>query len=287
MWITGLYHKVLSAMRAAPAVPVIILLMFVFFGAFGNLLTPHDPNASSLQNSLMPPFWQKGGSITYPLGTDLQGRDILSRLIGGASVSLQVGFMAVLFAGAIGITLAMIAGYGGGWLDTVIMRLVDILLSLPFLLFAIVLAAVLGPSKNNIILVLGVLGWATYTRILRSEVLRIKEMDFIRLAVVAGANQTRIIWRHIFPNIMNSFIILATLQLGSVIITESSLSFLGIGVPPPDPSWGSMLADGRDYISSNPWLCIWPGVAILLVVLSCNLLGDWLRIRLDPKFRQL
>jgi peptide/nickel transport system permease protein len=282
-----IFNKLRLAARGAPAIPIIILILFIFFGIFGGILAPNDPNAISLKDTLTPPFFQEGGTMKYPLGTDVQGRDLLSRMMAGASVSLQVGFIAVFLSGAIGITLAMLAGYLGKWADVLIMRVVDILLSLPFLLFAIVLAAILGPSKNNVILVLGLLGWASYTRILRSEVLRIKEMDFVRLAVVAGVGKRLIMWRHIFPNIFNTFVILATLQLGNVIITESSLSFLGIGVPPPDPSWGSMLANGRDYISSAWWICIWPGVAILLVVLSCNLIGDWLRVRLDPKFRQL
>ncbi len=193
----------------------------------------------------------------------------------------------VFFAGAIGTVMALLSGYLGGWVDIILMRITDIKMSLPYLLIAIVLAGVLGPSKNNIIIILTIIGWAGYARVIRSEVLRIKEGDFIRLARVAGASKTRIMLVHIFPNTVNTLIILATLQLGGVILTESSLSFLGIGVPPPDPAWGSMLAGGRSFMTSARWLAVWPGLAILFVVLASNLLGDWLRDRLDPKFRQV
>jgi peptide/nickel transport system permease protein len=167
------------------------------------------------------------------------------------------------------------------------MMLTDIFLSLPYFLIAVVLAAILGPSKNNIILILGVLGWAGYARILRSEVLRIKEADFVNLARVTGCSNFRIMVREIFPNIVNTLIIMATLNLGTIIIAESSISFLGLGVPPPEPAWGSMVADGRAFMTTSWWISFWPGLAILFTVLSCNLLGDWLRLRLDPKFRQI
>ena len=279
--------KAFLSLRGAPLLPSAILLIFVICGVFGKYFVPHPPNLTALDVSLLPPFWQEGGDISYFLGTDLHGRDILSRIIVGASVSLQVGLIAVVLAGFLGTLFALLAGYLGGWVDALIMRVVDIILSMPFLLIAIVLAVVLGPSKNNVIIILSVLLWPQYARILRSEVLRIKESDFIRLAVVAGASRIRIMVRHIFPNTVNTLVVLVTLQLGNVIILESILSFLGVGVPPPDPAWGSMLADGRDFISSAWWLCVWPGLAIVLVVLSCNLLGDYLRVRLDPKFRQL
>lgn len=212
---------------------------------------------------------------------------MLSRLLCGASISLQVGFLVVALAGLIGTTVALLSGYMGGWIDTLLMRFTDIMMSMPYLMIAIVLAAVLGPSKNNIIIILTLTGWAGYARVLRGEVLRIKKEEFVALAVIAGCSKIRIMLRHIFPNMVNTLVVLATLQMGVVIIAEASLSFLGVGVPPPDPAWGSMIAEGRSNISTAWWLCTWPGLAILLVVLSCNLFGDWLRVRLDPKFRQI
>jgi len=279
--------KIRTAMRQAPWVSVVILIVFLVCGLFGPFIMPHDPLKTNFTEVLNPPFWQEGGSLRHFLGTDYMGRDILSRLIQGAGISLQVGFIVIVIAGVLGAVVALLSGYLGGWVDTVLMRITDMFLSMPYLMIAIALAAVLGPSKNNIILILIILGWAGYARVLRGEVLRIKEGDFIKLAVVAGASKTRIMIRHIFPNIVNTLVVLATLQLGIVIIMESSLSFLGLGVPPPEPAWGSMCADGRLHIFGAWWICFWPGLAILLVVLSANLLGDWLRVRLDPKFRQL
>jgi peptide/nickel transport system permease protein len=227
------------------------------------------------------------GTFKYFLGTDNLGRDVLSRLIVGTKISLQVGFIVVALAGTLGSLVALVSGYIGGWVDMVLMRITDTMMSMPYLMIAIVLAAVLGPSKRNIIIILALVGWAGYARVLRGEVLRIKESDFVSLAVTSGCSKARIMLIHIFPNVVNTLVVLATLQLGTVIIAESSLSFLGVGVPPPDPAWGTMVADGRSAISEYWWLCTWPGLAILLVVLSCNLVGDWLRVRLDPKFRQI
>lgn len=280
-------RKVISAFRDIPFFPAIILAIFILAGIFAGLLAPHNPNKTQLRVALTPPMWQQGGTADYPLGTDQMGRDELSRLLHGATISLRVCFIVVIASGGIGTILALVSGYLGRRLGALIMRLTDMMLSLPYLLIAITLAAVLGPSINNIILVLSVIGWAQYTRVLNGEVLRVKERDFVRLAVVAGASWLRIMFKHIFPNIVNTLIVLATLQLGTVIIAEASLSFIGVGVPPPNPAWGSMLADGRQYVTFAWWLCVWPGLTIMLVVLACNLLGDWLRVRLDPKFRQI
>ncbi|MDD5038705.1 MAG: ABC transporter permease [Dehalococcoidales bacterium] len=266
---------------------MVILIIFICCGIFSSFIAPYDPQKGELMDALTPPFWQEGGTTAHVLGTDHLGRDELSRLIGGASISLQVGLTVVILAGGMGTIIGMVAGYSGGWVDAVLMRATDIMLSLPYLTIAIVLAAVIGPSLSNLILVLVIIGWASYARIIRSEVLRVKEQDFIRLAIIAGASRIRIMVKHVFPNIVNTLTVLATIQLGSVIIMEATLSFLGLGVPPPDPAWGSMLADGRQFITFAWWLCVWPGLAIMLVVLSCNLLGDWLRVRLDPKFRQI
>lgn len=279
--------KIVSVMKTLPVFSMLILLFFIFLGIFGKFIAPYDPTKTNLLAAMLPPFWMEGGTTAYVLGTDPLGRDILSRLIGGARVSIEVGFAVVIVAGTIGTVVALLAGYLGGKIDALLMRVCDIFLSIPYLMVAIVLAAILGASKENIILILIILGWAVYARVLRGEVLRIKGGDFVNLAVIAGCRQTRIMGRHIFPNIVNTLIVMSTLQLGSVIIAEASLSFLGLGVPPPMPAWGSMCADGRNYIFDAWWIALWPGFAIMLVVLSCNFLGDWLRVRLDPKFRQI
>jgi len=277
----------MKMVRGIPWTPVIILSLFLICGIFGSFITPHDPLKTDLRVVKKPPFFQQAGDVKYLLGTDNIGRDILSRIIMGAGVSLQVGFAVVVFAGALGALIALLSAYLGGWIDTILMRITDMFLSMPYLIIAIALAAVLGPSKNNVILIMGILGWAGYARVLRGEVLRMKNADFIKLAIVARAGKIRVMFQHIFPNIVNTLVVLATLQLGNVIIMESSLSFLGLGVPPPEPAWGSMVADGRVIMSMAWWVRTWPGIAILLVVMSSNLLGDWLRLRLDPKFRQL
>ena len=273
--------------RKAPWIPVMVLLLFLICGIFGNQLAPHDPIKSNLEAGLLPPFWEEGGRLAYPLGTDYMGKDVLSNVIVGARVSLIVGFGVVLICATIGAIVGLISGYLGGWVDTILMRLTDIFLSMPALLFALVVASVLGAGINNMIFVLTVFGWAGYARVLRGEVLRVKTGDFVSLAVIAGTSKARIMRRHILPNIANTMIIVATFHLGVVIIAESSLSFLGVGVPPPTPAWGSLCAVGRDYIYTAWWLSFFPGMAIFLVVLAANFMGDWLRFRLDPKFRQL
>ncbi len=279
--------EILFVLKDAPKVPLAILLIFIIFGIFGRLLVPHDPLMASFEDALSPPFWMEGGSTKYLLGTDNLGRDLLSRVIIGAGISLEVGILVVVFAGIIGSAAAISAGFLGGMIDTVIMRLVDMIMSMPFLILAVSLAAVLGPSKYNLIMILAFVGWAWYARVLRSEVLSLKEADFIKLAIVGGLSTPKIMIKHIFPNIVNSLVILATLNLGVVIIAEASLSFLGLGVPPPEPAWGSMISEGRNLIDQAWWLVVFPGGSILLVVLSFNLLGDWLRVRLDPKYRQI
>lgn len=280
-------HKIFPSIRGIPIFSIFILLVFLIVGVFGTYIAPHDPTEADFSYTLRPPFWVETGTFKYFLGTDNLGRDVLSRLIVGTKVSLQVGFLVVALAGSLGSLVALMSGYIGGWVDMVLMRITDTMMSMPYLMIAIVLAAILGPSKKNIIIILALVGWAGYARVLRGEVLRIKESDFVSLAVTSGCSKARIMLIHIFPNVANTLVVLATLQLGQVIIAESSLSFLGVGVPPPDPAWGTMVADGRSAISEYWWLCTWPGLAILLVVLSCNLVGDWLRVRLDPKFRQI
>jgi peptide/nickel transport system permease protein len=274
--------------KGFPLIPVVILLFIAFVAIFADVLAPHDPQIGSLARRFRPPAWQDGGSMTYLLGTDHVGRDVLSRLIFGARVSMIVGITAVLVAGVIGTLLGILSGYLGGWADQVVMRLTDTWLALPALTFAIFLAAIVGPSELNIILILGLIYWTRYARVIRSEVLSLKQREFVRLAIVAGCSKRTIMWRHILPNVVNSAVVLATLMLGVVIVTEASLSFLGVGVPPPKPAWGLMMADGKKGLMVGYWwLTVFPGICIMLMVLSANLLGDWLRVKLDPQLRQL
>ena len=271
-----------------PWVPALILAFIVLVAALADFLAPYDPQIGSLVQRFKPPAWQQGGSMAHLLGTDHVGRDVLSRLIFGARVSLVVGFTAVLVAGSIGTVLGIVSGYLGGWVDQVIMRVTDAWLALPALTFAIFLAAVLGPSEMNIVIILGGVYWTRYALVIRSEVLSLKEREFVRLAIVAGCSKATIMRRHIMPNVINSAIVIATLMLGVVVVTEASLSFLGVGVPPPKPAWGLMLADGKKgLLVGYWWLTVLPGGCIMLMVLSANLLGDWLRDKLDPQLRQL
>ena len=271
-----------------PLIPIVILAGIAFVAIFANQLAPHNPEIGSLAARFKPPFWETGGSTKYLLGTDQLGRDVLSRLIFGARVSMIVGFTAVIFAGVVGTALGIISGYLGGWVDQVIMRVTDTWLALPALTFAIFLAAVVGPSEMNIVIILGAVYWTRYARVIRGEVLSLKEREFVRLAIVAGCSKWTIMRRHILPNVINSAIVLGTLMLGVVIVTEAALSFLGVGVPPPKPAWGLMLADGkRGLMVGYWWLTVLPGTCIVLMVLSANLLGDWLRVKLDPQLRQL
>jgi len=280
----------LAALRLKdfPLIPALILGSIALVAIFANVLAPHNPEIGSLTARFKPPFWQTGGSAKYLLGTDQLGRDVLSRLIFGARVSMVVGFTAVIFAGAVGTTLGIISGYLGGWVDQVIMRLTDAWLALPALMFAIFLAAIVGPSMWNIVIILGLVYWTRYARVIRGEVLSLKEREFVRLAIVAGCSKWTIMYRHILPNVINSAIVIGTLMLGVVIITEASLSFLGIGVPPPQAAWGLMLSDGKQSLMVGRWwLSVLPGLCIMLMVLSANVLGDWLRVKLDPQLRQL
>ncbi len=230
---------------------------------------------------------REGGSMVYPLGTDKQGRDILSRIMHGARVSLLVSSLAILLGGGLGTLLGILAAYRGGKVDAIIMRVVDIKLAFPSILLALVLVAAIGAGFTTVIIVIAVLLWARYARVVRGEALAIKQQDFIARARVSGASNSRIMMRHIFPNLVNTVVVLATLEVGHVIILESTLSFLGAGIPAPTPAWGVMVADGRDLITTAWWIFLFPCLAIVLTVLSMNLLGDWLRDRLDPKLRNI
>jgi peptide/nickel transport system permease protein len=280
----GIYRRA----QRYPLVPLCLLLFLLVIPALlAPLVAPHDPIEGHLSERLAPPAWLAGGSWDYVLGTDKQGRDILSRIIYGARISLSVSLVSIALAGSFGTMLGLAAAYSGGWLDAVVMRFVDAFLALPLVLVALVAVAVFGPSFLTVIGVVTAVLWTSYARQVRAEALSIKHMDFIARARVVGASDLRIMFRHILPNVVNTIIVIATLEMGSVILLEATLSFLGAGIPRPDPSWGVMVADGRDQITSAWWMSFFPGVALMLVVLSANVLGDWLRDHFDPKLRQV
>jgi peptide/nickel transport system permease protein len=277
----------LETLRRLPWVSIGIIASMVFVAIFAPLLTPHSPTEQSLPEKLLPPFWQDGGSSKYILGTDLFGRDLLTRLFYGARVSLSVAATALLAGGGVGLIIGILSGYVGGRLDSCLMRTVDATLAFPTILFALLLAVSLGQGLQTLIMAVSFILWARFARVVRGEVLAVKTRDFIALARVRGCSHLRIMAVHILPNVLNTFMVMLTLNMGFVIIVEASLSFLGAGIPPPTPSWGQMVAEGRGRLASAWWVSTFPGVAITLVVLAFNLFGDWLRDRLDPKLRQL
>ena len=295
-------RRLLGVLRQLPIMPLLILGVLAFVAIFADVIAPHsklDPVAPTSAQCMahygipqcpyledMPPFWSEGGSLATPLGTDFLGRDVLSRLMYGARISLVVALIGTLVAGTIGTLLGVLAGYMGRWWDQIIMRITDAWLTLPSLVFAILLLSVRGPGIWNVILVLALVFWSRYSRAVRGEVLALRERDFVKLAEINGISKTRIIFRHLIPNVMNTVMVLFSLQVGVAVIIEASLSFLGVGVPPPEPSWGLMLAQERDAMMEGKWwLAVFPGICISLLVLSANMLGDWLRVRLDPQLR--
>jgi peptide/nickel transport system permease protein len=295
-------RRLFRAARQLPMIPLLILGILAFVAIFADVIAPHSkldpvpptsaqcmaqygaPSCPYLEG--VPPFWSEGGSLATPLGTDFLGRDVLSRLMYGARISLIVALLGTLVAGTIGTLLGVLAGYMGRWWDQIIMRVTDAWLTLPSLVFAILLLSVRGPGVWNVVLVLALVFWSRYSRAVRGEVLALRERDFVKLAEINGIGKPRIIFRHLIPNVMNTVMVLFSLQVGVAVIIEASLSFLGVGVPPPEPSWGLMLAQERDAMMEGKWwLAIFPGICISLLVLSANMLGDWLRVRLDPQLR--
>jgi peptide/nickel transport system permease protein len=282
------WRRVRAGARNLPVVPLTILGAALVAALFADVLAPHDPELGNLRHRHRPPAWVAGGDASHLLGTDHLGRDVLSRLFFGARISLLVGFTAAVVAGALGTTVGIVSGYCGRWVDQVIMRLVDAWIALPAISLAIFLAVLLGPSEMNIVIILAGIFWTRYARVIRGEVLSLKERDYVRLAIVAGCNKWTIMRSHILPNVINTSIVLSSLIVGVVIVAEAALSFLGVGVPPPKPAWGLMLADGKEGMMAGYWwVTLFPGLAIMLVVLAANLLGDWLRVKLDPQLRQL
>jgi len=271
-----------EAWRGVPIFSLLMLTAAILCALFAPFLAPYDPIKTSPAKALVAPSLSQ-----HLLGTDHLGRDMLSRLIYGARISVTVGFLAVFVSGTLGVLIAVVSGVYKGWVDRLLMRVTDAFLALPYLMIAVTVISILKPSMMNVILVIGLLRWMDYARVLRGEVLRLIEMDFVRLAIVAGCTRRRIIMRHIFPNIVNTLLVLTTLGVGAGVIAEAALSFLGLGVPRPLPSWGTMLAESQKYLYTAWWLPLIPGLAISFLVMSSNLMGDWLRDRLDPTRRQL
>ncbi|MFQ6029912.1 MAG: ABC transporter permease [Dehalococcoidia bacterium] len=279
--------RTLRRFRRAPIIPLIILIMFVVVGVGASWIAPYDPNQTSLRDRHLPPAWLEGGDTDHIFGTDHLGRDVYSRVIHGARISLIVASMVILAGNTIGVLIGLVSGWYGGWVDEFFMRLVDIKLAIPTILLALVLVLALGQTFILIVGVLAITIWPRIARNVRGEVLQLKNMDYVALARVAGASTPRILAVHIFPGVVNTLTVLTTLEVGIVILLESTLSFLGAGVPADIPAWGTMVSDGRAQIAVAWWTSTMPGLAILVVVMAANLFGDWLRDTLDPKLRQL
>ena len=290
----NLFQTVWHILRRYPVLPSIIVALLVIAAVFAPWLTPHDPLVGKLRDQDRPPIWQESSPISgkepkleYPLGTDPLGRDMLSRIIWRARYSMLIASV-VLISGALGGTiLGLIAGYFGGIYDEILMRMVDLTLGVPFILVALATVVVFGSSMLLIVALLILFSWSGFARQVRAETLRLKSSDYVALAVVAGASANRIITRHVLPGVVNTVLVIASLGIGQLILTEATLSFLGVGIPKPRPAWGSMVAEGRDYIDTSYWMALFPGLAIFAVVFAMNFLGDWIRDRLDPRLRQL
>ncbi len=266
---------------------LIMVLGVIFCAVFSPLISPHDPILQDVEKRLIPPVWQEGADPSYLLGTDHLGRDIVSRLIYGARISIVVSVSAVALSAFLGTLIGLLSGFYGGKVDSIFMRIADVQLAFPFILLAIAIIAVLGPNLQNIIIVMGITGWVIYARVVRAEVLSLREKEFILSVRALGGSNGRIIFKHLLPNVIPPIIVIVTLEMARMIIMEAALSFLGLGIQPPTPTWGGMLADGRVYLATSWWLATFPGLVIMLVVLGINLLGNWLRDMLDPRLTQL
>ena len=269
--------------RKTAVLGLVIIIAVLSMAVFAPYIAPHDPEKVELRNRFQPPFWMEDGSLEYPLGTDSLGRDVLSRIIYGSQKSLLVSFSATLISSILGVSLGLAAGFFGGRFDTVVSRMGDIQLAFPLILLSIAVIAVLGTSTLNLILVFGIANWVIYARVTRGSVLSAKQNEYVEAARASGCSSWRIMLVHIFPNIFPSIIVIATLSLAEIVIMESSLSFLGLGVPPPRPTWGGMLSEGRQYLHAGWWVASFPGLAIMFTVLGVNLFGDGLRDAYDPK----
>jgi len=281
-WAT-LLRRLVRRRTALFGLLVVVVVMLAAVAA--PLVAPFDPLEQDIGQRLREPGWQDAQGRVHPLGTDHLGRDILARIIFGSRIALLVGLAAVLISGVLGMIIGLVAGYFGGRMDDFLMRLADVQLAFPFILLAIAVIGVLGPSLRNIIIVIGVSSWVVYARVVRGEVLSIREREYVHAAVALGSRHWRVLVTHVLPNTFTPWLVVATLDMARVIVIESALSFLGLGVQPPTPTWGGMLADGRVYLSTAWWLATFPGLAILVTVLGINLFGDGLRDTLDPRLK--
>ena len=281
--------------RRWPIIPAAVIIVLILMGIFGPYIAPHDPVIADARARHVPPVGFdlcigarcKTGTWTNPLGTDHVGRDVLSRIIVGSRISLMVAAISLIVGLIVGTSVGLISGYMGGIFDEIVTRIVDIWLALPFLMVALLAVLIFGQSLTVVLLLLAVLSWVGFVRVVRAQTLQLKESDYVALARIAGASPVRIIWRHVLPGVINSAIVIATLNVGNLILAEATLSFLGAGIPPPTPAWGVLISEGRQYISTAWWQTAFPGVGIFLVVMSLNFLGDWARDRFDPRLRQL
>lgn len=283
----GTVRRFRQLLSVVPLGSLVILLIFGFCAVLAPWISPHDPTEQNLIGAVQPPAWDAEGSSEHLLGTDLLGRDVLSRIIHGTRLTAQLSIAAVAISFAFGTLLGLVAGYSGRWTETVIMRFVDFMLAMPNILIGLIFAATFGGGFMTILVILVITGWVQYTRVVRGQVLSLREREYVELARVAGMSGPMIMWKHLLPNLSGTLIVLATLNAASVILFEAALSFLGIGMQPPSASWGLMLSDGREALSVAPWLATYPGLAIMFTVLSLNLMGDRLRDHFDPHLRQV
>lgn len=265
-----------------PWVPIAILLVIVFCAAFANLVAPHDPRANDVRNKLQPPF----ASSEHILGTDRLGKDMLSRLIYGARTMLQVTAPSMVVAILAGTIVGLVSGYSGRWADSVLMRITDAVLGFPSILVALLIVTYLGTGVWNVMIAIAATQWARFARMIRGEVLAIRDRDFVVLAQIYGVSPGMIVWRHLFPNVINTLMVLTSVSVGQVILLEASLSFLGLGLAPGDPAWGILVAEGREFLTQAWWIALFPGLVITVVVMAFNFFGDWLRDYLDPRLRR-
>lgn len=264
---------------------LVVVAVWIVVAVLAPILAPYGMNDIDVAQRLVPPCWMEGGSMDHIFGTDQLGRDVLTRLIFGSRISLIVGIVAGIVGLVIGVILGLLAGYFGGWIDVVISRMIDVMLAFPFIFLALLLVAALGASLTNVILVLGITGWVPYARTVRAQVLSVKEKEFVKAAHALGCSDGRIIFKQILPSVIDSAIILGTMDIGTIILSEASLTFLGLGIPPNIATWGNMIANGNDYIFSAGWLTMIPGIALLIGCISINFVGDWLRDVRDPRLR--